>query len=100
MSKLNTFSFTYRSTFKTNSTLTDVEILGSNVPSCYIKGCEERAFSDIKYAITQQKVVNFELLKPETEYAVELDCRFLQNVGEDTYDQAFTFTSLEEIGNE
>ena len=95
MSKLDTFCFTYTGLFEVKEGKKDIEVQGATVPECYKRDGEDRAFDDIHYAITKQKIIDIKNLKTKTQYRTKIDCRFIQNVGMDSFNQFFTLKSLE-----
>ena len=96
MSKLDTFLFTYVAKFVVNNDSSNFEVIGFNVPNCYKTRQDERAHGDIRYAIQDEEIIKIENLKPNTCYDLEIECRYIQNLDNKTYNQVFSLKLLKE----
>jgi len=71
----------------------DIEITGYNSP--YPIHQDSQSVDDIRYAILQQRIINLEKLKDETEYELKIKCKFVENM-DSSFNQIFNLQELRE----
>ena len=69
----------------------ELEITGYNTP--YSLG-NEQALEDVTFAILEQKVIDISTLNNNEKYTANIECLFLPNYGDNTYDQLFSLKTL------
>ena len=86
--------FKYKCTFKLNEEKTDVEIIGYNSP--YPLKQDKQSIEDLKYALLERKIVDFEEIDAEKKYTAEIDCRFIETDRKGFFEQVFKLEKIEE----
>lgn len=92
-----THDFLYKVKLEVLEGKTDVKVLAYNTP--YPLSKDAQTLDDIKYAVLNQKIINFEELEVGKRYEIEFICKFVERE-EKVFDQFFELKKCEELVNE